>query len=80
MHKLLLILNAMLKRNIRWWPSCWGHHASCTCKIGKDRDSVLDLSFRVHGVKGLRVVDASVFPKIPGVIYTTSSHSNWLNS
>ena len=46
----------------------WGHHASCTCKIGADDDpdAVLDSSFRVRGVKGLRVVDASVFPKIPG--------------
>src|SRR6185503_7863662 len=46
----------------------WGHHASCTCKIGSDDDpdAVLDSSFRVRGVKGLRVVDASVFPKIPG--------------
>ena len=46
----------------------WGHHASCTCKIGgdDDPDAVLDSSFRVRGVKGLRVVDASVFPKIPG--------------
>jgi choline dehydrogenase len=46
----------------------WGHHASCTCKIGgdKDPDAVLDSSFRVRGTKGLRVVDASVFPKIPG--------------
>jgi choline dehydrogenase len=44
----------------------WGHHASCTCKIGNDPDAVLDSSFRVRGVKGLRVVDASVFPKIPG--------------
>ena len=46
----------------------WGHHASCTCKIGGDDDpqAVLDSSFRVRGVKGLRVVDASVFPKIPG--------------
>jgi choline dehydrogenase len=46
----------------------WGHHASCTCKIGGDKDpyAVLDSSFRVRGVKGLRVVDASVFPKIPG--------------
>jgi choline dehydrogenase-like flavoprotein len=46
----------------------WGHHASCTCKIGGegDRDAVLDASFRVRGVKGLRVVDASVFPRIPG--------------
>ena len=46
----------------------WGHHASCTCKIGGDgdQDAVLDASFRVRGVKGLRVVDASVFPRIPG--------------
>jgi choline dehydrogenase len=46
----------------------WGHHASCTCKIGADNDplAVLDSRFRVRGVEGLRVVDASVFPKIPG--------------
>jgi len=46
----------------------WGHHASCTCKIGGDGDpkAVLDSKFRVRGVKGLRVVDASVFPRIPG--------------
>ncbi len=46
----------------------WGHHASCTCPIGRDGDpmAVLDSDFRVHGTKGLRVVDASVFPRIPG--------------
>jgi choline dehydrogenase len=46
----------------------WGHHASCTNKIGGDGDkmAVLDSRFRVRGTKGLRVVDASVFPKIPG--------------
>ncbi len=46
----------------------WGHHVSCTCKIGGDHDpeSVLDSAFRVRGVKGLRVADASVFPRIPG--------------
>jgi choline dehydrogenase-like flavoprotein len=27
---------------------------------------VLDSRFRVHGTQGLRVVDASVFPRIPG--------------
>jgi choline dehydrogenase-like flavoprotein len=40
----------------------WGHHACGTCAIG----SVLDADFRVHGTDGLRVVDASVFPRIPG--------------
>ncbi|NOW48236.1 choline dehydrogenase-like flavoprotein [Novosphingobium sp. SG751A] len=46
----------------------WGHHASCTCAIGSDHDpnAVLDGNFRVRGVGGLRVVDASVFPRIPG--------------
>ncbi|KAF2753482.1 alcohol oxidase [Pseudovirgaria hyperparasitica] len=47
----------------------WGHHASCTAPIGADDDpnAVLDSKFKVRGVQGLRVVDASVFPKIPGV-------------
>ncbi|MGE7368929.1 GMC family oxidoreductase [Neorhizobium sp. NPDC001467] len=45
----------------------WGHHASCTCSIGpRDRLGVLSGDFQVHGVTGLRVVDASVFPRIPG--------------
>ncbi|KAH1327650.1 hypothetical protein KXV58_004874 [Aspergillus fumigatus] len=46
----------------------WGHHACCTAAIGADEDpnAVLDSDFRVRGVDGLRVVDASVFPKIPG--------------
>lgn len=46
----------------------WGHHASCTAKIGAANDptAVLDSAFRVRGTTGLRVVDASVFPKIPG--------------
>ena len=45
----------------------WGHHASCTCAIGPEKDGgVLDSDFRVHGTRGLRVVDASVFPRIPG--------------
>src|SRR5262249_28209285 len=46
----------------------WGHHACCTAKIGADGDpgAVLDARFRVRGTAGLRVVDASVFPRIPG--------------
>jgi choline dehydrogenase-like flavoprotein len=47
----------------------WGHHASCSCPIGPAEDpmAVLDGEFRVHGTSRLRVVDASVFPQIPGV-------------
>ena len=45
----------------------WGHHACGTAAIGpRDAGGVLDADFRVHGVPGLRVVDASAFPRIPG--------------
>ena len=48
--------------------NAWGHHASCTCPIGPASDpmAVLDSNFRVYGTSNLRVVDASVFPRIPG--------------
>ncbi|MDD1642931.1 MAG: GMC family oxidoreductase, partial [Methylococcaceae bacterium] len=54
--------------------NAWGHHASCTCPIGSDDDpmAVLDSDFRVRGIKGLRVVDASVFPRIPGFFIVSS--------
>lgn len=59
--------------------NAWGHHASCSVPIGATSDpkAVLDSKFRVKGVSSLRVVDASVFPKIPdfyiaGAIYTIS--------
>lgn len=56
--------------------TAWGHHASCTCPIGADGDpmAVLDSSFRVRGVDGLRVVDASVYPKIPGTFTAVSTY------
>jgi choline dehydrogenase len=54
----------------------WGHHASCTCKIGRDDDpmAVLDGRFRVRGAANLRVVDASVFPRIPGYFIVTPTY------
>ena len=40
-------------------------HPSCTCRMGRDEGAVVDPdSFRVRGVDGLRVVDASVMPNI----------------
>ena len=45
----------------------WGHHACGTCAIGPlAANGVIDADFHVHGTNGLRVVDASVFPRIPG--------------
>jgi choline dehydrogenase-like flavoprotein len=41
------------------------YHASGTCRMGKDDQSVLDPQLRVRGVDGLRVVDTSVFPFMP---------------
>jgi len=48
--------------------TAWGHHASGSCAIGAggDAKAVLDSAFRVRGTQRLRVVDASVFPRIPG--------------
>ncbi len=54
----------------------WGHHASCSNKMGpsnislaqaQENQFVVDSEFRVYGTKNLRVVDASVFPYIPGL-------------
>ncbi|MGT2434359.1 TorF family putative porin [Cupriavidus basilensis] len=41
-------------------------HPSCTCKMGSADDSmaVVDNEGRVHGLQGLRVVDASIMPRI----------------
>jgi choline dehydrogenase-like flavoprotein len=45
----------------------WGHHACGTCAIGpQNSGGVLGGDFSVHGTRGLRVVDASIFPRIPG--------------
>jgi choline dehydrogenase len=40
------------------------YHPVGTCKMGEDPLAVVDASLRVHGVAGLRVVDASVMPTI----------------
>src|SRR5262249_36783457 len=57
--------DAELEDHVR--RSAWGHHGCGTCPIGPaDDGGVLDSRFRVHHTTGLRVVDASAFPRIPG--------------
>ena len=61
-------------QEIRDWVAKDGEtalHPSCTAKMGVDEMAVLDpLTMRVHGLQGLRVVDASAFPYVTnGNIY-----------
>ncbi|KAJ2895247.1 Choline dehydrogenase mitochondrial [Zalerion maritima] len=53
----------------------FGHHPTSTCRIGADDYAmvVLDSKFRVRGVDGLGMVDASAFARIPGVFPAVST-------
>ncbi|MFJ9389610.1 GMC family oxidoreductase [Nocardioides sp. NPDC101246] len=53
-------LEAEIRRNV-----AHTYHPACTARIGTETDGVVDPELRVHGVLGLRVADASVFPTIP---------------
>ncbi|AEQ32839.1 glucose-methanol-choline oxidoreductase [Megavirus chiliensis] len=48
---------------LRTWSS-FGHHAAGTAKMGliDDKMAVVDSDLRIHGVKGLRIIDASIYP------------------
>jgi choline dehydrogenase len=52
----------------RYGGTCY--HASCTCLMGSHPMSVVDDELRVHGLDGLRVIDASVMPAV------TSTNTN----
>lgn len=61
---LLALEDAALLENFRNRASTV-FHASCTCRMGRDaQNSVLDARLRVHGIRGLRVIDASAFPNV----------------
>ncbi|SHG86497.1 choline dehydrogenase [Kaistia soli DSM 19436] len=63
--------DAALRAHVQ--DNAWGHHACGTCAIGpRESGGVIDSRFRVHGIDGLRVVDASVFPVIPGYFLATA--------
>ena len=40
-------------------------HVVGTCKMGRDPMAVVDDRLRVHGIAGLRVIDASIMPTVP---------------
>lgn len=66
-----LVTDEQLADYVRYYA--WGHHASCSCPIGDPKKGgVVNGNFEVHGTQGLRVVDASIFPKIPGFFIVTS--------
>ncbi|RDW93507.1 GMC family oxidoreductase [Aspergillus mulundensis] len=51
-------------------------HPSGTCSVGRvELGGVVDTDFRVHGVSGLRVVDASVFPLLPATHIQSSVYA-----
>ncbi|MGL6093007.1 MAG: GMC family oxidoreductase, partial [Pseudomonas paracarnis] len=39
-------------------------HPVGTCRMGDDKDAVVDSQLRVHGIPGLRIADASIMPRI----------------
>ena len=41
------------------------YHVTGTCKMGHDPMAVVDDELRVHGIAGLRVIDASIMPEVP---------------
>jgi len=41
-------------------------HPVGTCRMGREVDAVVDPRLRVHGLKNLRVADASIMPQVPG--------------
>jgi choline dehydrogenase-like flavoprotein len=42
------------------------HHPGSTCRMGPAGDNVVDHELRVHGLEGLRVADASIYPRLVG--------------
>jgi choline dehydrogenase len=40
------------------------YHPTCSCRMGVDERAVVDPQLRVRGIRGLRVVDASIMPTI----------------
>jgi choline dehydrogenase len=42
------------------------HHPGGSCRMGSGSDAVVDHELKVHGINGLRVADASIYPRLVG--------------
>ena len=60
-----LVTDEQLDRHIRETAQVTQHPVG-TCSMGHGSMSVVDPQLRVHGIQGLRVVDASIMPTVPG--------------
>jgi hypothetical protein len=64
-----------VRAHIRKWSKT-GYHPVGSCKMGQDELSVVDTQLRVHGLDGLRVVDASIMPTL--ISGNTQHGQSWL--
>jgi choline dehydrogenase len=55
--------DAQIMAYVRQYASC-DYHPVGTCKMGSDGLSVVDDQLRVHGIEGLRIIDASIMPRL----------------
>lgn len=69
------------KTNEDWQPfvqkyASTSYHPGGTCKMGKADDpmAVVDQYLRVRGVKGLRVIDCSIMPRLMRYVLTTTTN------
>jgi len=66
-----LYTDEQLRRHVE--DNTWGHHASGSCAMKPEAEQgVIDSEFCVHGIGNLRIVDASIFPRIPGYFIVTA--------
>jgi len=77
-HRLTTLSDAELEKEIRKRPETL-YHPTSSCRMASLEDGgVVDANLRVHGVRNLRVVDASVFPTIPaGHTVSFLARSHW---
>ena len=52
-----------IRSYIRQWSKT-DYHPVGSCKMGHDDMAVVDTQLRVHDIEGLRVIDASIMPKL----------------